>query len=753
MKLEKIALRGVTRFREPYELDLRGLGRLVALAGPNGRGKTTIMEAVPGALFKRLPSRSSLYDACHGRDAYIEATFVDLSDHRQRLEYRVRVQIDAEHRTAEQYVFRDGEPLTTGRSREHAAAVEYLFGSEALLLSSVFAAQEKDRSFLKIARSERKALLVEMLGLGHLEQLALEARQRGDAATVSLTVVRAKLDGLRQELAAGETVNFQVAEAKAALEKAGWAEVAVAKDHAQAQARHVEAVKAHEAAKGLREALKSAQRARDEVSGRKDRAAQARARLLRDHEARLASLRTRREAAEALVGQAGDIRVAVERVEARRQALEAHAKAVVEVARRRAEVAGEGREANAKTEAAAERVQAAKAQLGELQRRAELIGRAPCAIADGWIPEVEPPGPGRLDLRGTCPLLADARDAQEAISDCERQLEVARNGYSDAKRVLADARKRYADIKDAPDTAGGWDPADEALAAKAGQLEAAQQTLAQAATDLAQAQVAHAERLKEADEEESAAGAAYVQAHLLVADCEGRVSTSTEKEVDHAKRGLDDAERALERARADSREAGLALARLEERRQRLDAVAADVESEAVEEGRLATEAGDWTLLSRALGKDGVQALEVDAAGPEVARICNELLEACYGPRFSLSFETLREKKSKPGEYIEAFDVLVRDGVEERQVEALSGGEKVIVGEALGLAIAVFNARKNAVQWRTLFRDETAGALDPDNAIRYVDMLRRALDLGGFEQCLFVSHSPDVVNRADLVVRL
>ncbi len=160
------------------------------------------------------------------------------------------------------------------------------------------------------------------------------------------------------------------------------------------------------------------------------------------------------------------------------------------------------------------------------------------------------------------------------------------------------------------------------------------------------------------------------------------------------------------------------------------------------------ELGDWTLLEKVLGRDGIQALEISAAGPEVARLTNELLEGCYGSRFSIAFETLREKKSARGEYSEAFDVLVYDEGRERQVEGLSGGEKVVVGEAIGLALSIFNARRSGVRHQTLYRDETAGALDPKNAAAYVDLLRKARVMGGFEQVLFIAHQPEVCERAD-----
>ena len=58
-----------------------------------------------------------------------------------------------------------------------------------------------------------------------------------------------------------------------------------------------------------------------------------------------------------------------------------------------------------------------------------------------------------------------------------------------------------------------------------------------------------------------------------------------------------------------------------------------------------------------------------------------------------------------------------------------------------------------VRHGTLFRDETVGALDPINAKEYVRMLRRAMDLGGFYQVIFICHTPLVWELADRVVEV
>jgi exonuclease SbcC len=174
--------------------------------------------------------------------------------------------------------------------------------------------------------------------------------------------------------------------------------------------------------------------------------------------------------------------------------------------------------------------------------------------------------------------------------------------------------------------------------------------------------------------------------------------------------------------------------------------AGDVARLSRREKEIAEAAADWTLLEKAMGRDGIQALEIDAAGPGVTSLANELLASCYGNRFSLAIETTGLKKD--GGLKEVFDVRILDAQNGRDAKQGSGGEMVILDEALRLALAIYQTQQSGYELRTLWRDETAGALSPENADRYVQMLRRARELGGFEQVLFIAHSPDVWQQAD-----
>jgi len=86
------------------------------------------------------------------------------------------------------------------------------------------------------------------------------------------------------------------------------------------------------------------------------------------------------------------------------------------------------------------------------------------------------------------------------------------------------------------------------------------------------------------------------------------------------------------------------------------------------------------------------------------------------------------------------------------VDELSGGQFVLVNEAVNLGITIYNMRQGeGIRYETLYRDETVGALDAVNGKEYVRMLRRAMDLGRFHQVIFICHTPLVSDLADRVL--
>ncbi len=91
-------------------------------------------------------------------------------------------------------------------------------------------------------------------------------------------------------------------------------------------------------------------------------------------------------------------------------------------------------------------------------------------------------------------------------------------------------------------------------------------------------------------------------------------------------------------------------------------------------------------LEKAFSKDGVPALLIEQALPEIEAQANQLLDRLSNGMMSVAFETQREYKTKEGEK-ETLDIIIRDGAGIRPYEMFSGGEAFRINFAIRLALA------------------------------------------------------------------
>jgi exonuclease SbcC len=194
-------------------------------------------------------------------------------------------------------------------------------------------------------------------------------------------------------------------------------------------------------------------------------------------------------------------------------------------------------------------------------------------------------------------------------------------------------------------------------------------------------------------------------------------------------------------------------AQIKQRQEQMEAAGTRLALVEAELGAARTEQEDYTYLARVFGPDEIQLCEIQAAGPQVSTLVNALLEGCFDNKFEIRFRTQRPKADGRG-MVDDFDVEVRNKNLDRTclVDELSGGQFVLVNEAVNLGIAIYNMRQGeGIRYETLFRDETVGALDAVNGKEYVRMLRRAMDLGGFHQVIFICHTPLVWELVDNIL--
>lgn len=502
----------------------------------------------------------------------------------------------------------------------------------------------------------------------------------------------------------------------------------------------------------------------------------------------LASLRAEERASAARSKTATAARV-------RAAATQAHARAKREDARRAAEriaaAAEEAAELPAARAALAEaeaHLVAAEARVDDLQAMAAkgAGGRVePLREALAWYSDGCPTGNARDDGEAighrfddgarAGAVLAQDNEAAQALMRLPDDLSEATRARAELRRLVDTRRTNLAALERRAAEASGPDPlpdADAALAAADEALAAAQADDERAIADEQRVRAAIAEahgRLDElakvlaseqglAGRSEELAGAEATRASLdeQIAQAETD-KRNADLQIEHAGlppalqsepdvAGTEKAAReavgqvATKRARVGDAERSLA-----ESRAAADRIA-ELENEA---GRAEEDLADWTRLAQDLGKDGLQSMEIDAAGPELTALVNDLLHTCVGPRWTVTIEASRAsadgKKTIEGCEVRVLDV---ERGREAPAETLSGGESVIVGEAVSLALAMLACRRWGVEGPTLVRDESGAALDGQNAQAYVAMLRRSAELVGASKVLLVSHSRDVQERCD-----
>lgn len=164
------------------------------------------------------------------------------------------------------------------------------------------------------------------------------------------------------------------------------------------------------------------------------------------------------------------------------------------------------------------------------------------------------------------------------------------------------------------------------------------------------------------------------------------------------------------------------------------------------------DAADWKRLADDLGLSGLQALLVDAAGPELTTLANDLLRASGDSRFSLKISTTRMDSTGKKE-LESCDIEITDSRETEPKTGASGGEESFINKALSGAVTMMAVRYAGISRPTLIDDEGDSALSVGYAPGYVHMLRYMADMMDADKVVFTSHRPDSWALADAVITI
>lgn len=736
IRITRLRLRGAKGIykkghKDEIDLDLEEIGAgVIAFIGPNGWGKTTILENLHPwpRLWTRGDEKTSITDHFRLRDSFRDLYFTDEST---GIRYRALINIKAgiASASAEYFLYADrGEGYkpfegVNGRKEPYLAAITELFGTPAIFLKTVFQTQSESSAspdITKATKGEKKALFAELAGIDYLDTYSKEAKTRADVLDSDLLRLEATID-------AAADVDEVIRKAGEAIEFQRTAESAAKADEERAQASLARLT-------GEREVLATA-------VASLDRSIQRKAEIEREIASLLAEVQKAEKDIEGF-RLAADGREKAETELARIKELEAQAAALRE---EKAKIDEENHRALASYQE--------KMRLLELRRRSAQsdVDQARRALADADKALAVAESRLSAPIADTCPTCGQPLpdDRLEAVKHAHEEAE-AEVGRLAALRAEAAGKVETTETT----LVSIAYPATPEPAPFPGQprLAEIEADLAFVDADSLRAVIRKADeaavRIEEASrrkaDAETRASQRSQEREELALEIQGAAPlreslASTDREISAEREHITAAHGAGAAARAFGESAERNLADAKARAKARD------EARAKHDG-ISSERDDWRFLERACGPDGIQALELDALAPSIAAVANRLLEEAYGSRYSIRFDTTRMGgKGARAKQIEDFLVMILDSEtgEEQEISTLSGGEAVWIKRALYDAFAAIRAQNTGVQFLTAFQDETDGALDPEARMKYLRMLEAAHRESGRYQTILITHSREL----------
>lgn len=782
-------------------------GGLIAIVGANGSGKTTILDnchpyrLMPYKCRKAkdwTPGSFSFYDQCFGSDAMKELVF-----EMGGTTFKSVVLIDVPRRKQEAYLYRDDNaagwyPLNDGKTKTYDEAVERVVGSPSLFFTSVFRSQGA-KNLSDYSRGDIMGIISELLNVDHIKEQSEKARKVVGALSAVVSAEQSKLDLLQEDLqrvgdlsaqvdAATRQVDALQAELNVSVEQIMELEteaidvqkLQAAQDADRARLEYLnnacgverqaledlDAERRKELARVKEEYGDVADRMRDEIASLNVDVAAVERRLSE----RMVSYGQSRETllakisrAEKIVSGADDIRSRV--------AVEHDAQlALANTREQLAEFEDRRRDLDGVISGLAVQETKFAQSLAHAQKDASKLSGLDCrGDGSGWL------NPG-------CRFISDAVVSREAVPGIETDLASVRESLADKRQTLAScqslvdsAKASIADLETRLVELARW---TKLLP----ELEAAEANLVQWRADLADMdssldddirrmkgeRAGMEDRLSSlkqslaemvdkrntrAEEVEGSFAQKVAVIKSRLAEFEARVAAfpafddlgsllAVIESKSETVRGI------IERLEASVRSREIEIGTLRGQLVALDERRSEAAGIQEKIGRYNAEIAHWALLEKACGNSGIIALEIDDAGPSIAATTNDLLNACYGPRFAVRLETQAEKQD--GAMKEIFDISVFDAEidDVRSISEMSGGQVTTIEDAVTRAICLFNIHRSDRVFESIFSDEKDGALDAEKKLEFVSVKRRAMELGSHSQEFFISQSPELQELAD-----
>jgi len=750
------------------------------------------------------------YDQCYG-EACKELIF-EIGG----IIYKALILINADKRKQEAYLYREVEglgtwtPLNDGKTGTYDAAIEKVAGSPSLFFSSVFRAQDA-RKLSSYPRSEILTIISELLNIDHIKAQGDKAREVAnillgdvqkkrtqietmmptidrkeetvvdyDAKSLDLAAAENRVTALKKELSDLEA-SYHTTE----LANAAQAEAKKRLDGLLDQRRELEAE--------ILRLGKQAIDANDEFNVETTR-----------YQAELTKLKTAVDNEISLIGaEVASIESALAQADTFRQLAagkETAENALTSAKDECEKLRGDYQEAQARllkaqkldgeiTSSVQQQTSLKQARERDKQRIAADLDR--CRKQSANLNVLDCRADSTSWVNEACPLLVDAVAAKGKIAGLESELADCDLSTLDEDMLatkIEDLQLERKEIGDPKTDQENLAKSGKDKAQEVSELEAKVKVINDNAAKVAE--LTHAEtRLKELTERKvsrlhdvvlketeveglvkscgerrqikekeitTSQGAARAKLEILsteITTLQETLSSDVAEKLAQIKGGIDSAKASLGQEERRVPEIHAEIGRI---KGQLTAIAEKEGEVRFLEGDIAVlnaDISDWQLLAKACSNDGIIALELDDAGPSIAGLANDLLLACYGPRFTVRLETQATKND--GSTKEVFDITIFDAErdEEKSIRDCSGGEITWVEDAITRAICLYNLNRSDIRYETLYSDEKDGALDSDRKGEFLAIKRRALEIGTHEREFFISQTLELQEGSDAKIIL
>jgi len=767
MKIEKLRLKGFIGIKrglglDEIEIDFAAIDGLIAFAGQNGLGKSTILENLHP--FSTLASRSgALYNHCFRRDSEKELSFTYSGSR-----YRTLLKIDCQSGKSEGFIYKNDatKSETTGKIREYDKYIVNLLGTENMFFHSVFCAQNATK-LSDMTTGKLKSLLSEFLNLDKLAGWEADSKEKITAVTGQMEQIDKQIAVLSSKQTGIDTAKENLAREKGMLAEYEKDMDILKKKRVELQA-DLEQLRDKKSKQEVLLVQKANIEARikelNETLDKEQKASDTELNALRDaYKALQAQIKENEE----LLKQADEINTAAAKEREIQGKIDELSKEIeengIELAKWQKDISLDKADLSAIQSAIKDNERdintwknnheatVMQNSLEQLIKQTEILGKRDQSCHSETCSFIV----AALEAREKLPELGIALGKKNnEISEnlgrlnklldlnkerriaMEEKIELVNNQVTPIEKYIDTKRKELAtcrfDISKVKELAGK----KTALAVAKSQYESVTKQMEENAIKGKEIKVKWENRKADLD-------GSIKDATLTLLDIIKQIDKDVELLISQVANAIGAIDAQLPDTESRLNETRANIMKLEAELSSMAAVEKELKEADAEKERLNQDIAEWTYLKNACGKNGLQAMEIDGAAPIITSFANDLLTQAFGPLFTVKFRTINDEGK------ECLDIIIiSDDGEEILLDNLSGGQKIWCLMALRLAMTLLSKEKSGKNFETFFADEIDGPLDAENAVNFINMYQGFMKLGGFKEGYFISHKPPCRALAD-----